>query len=72
MNQREPWELSLEIVSAVCDAWALNRIPQSSNARELVFMSVAAPASTIMGIRGLIHGSSNNKPNATLSPLFTP
>ena len=72
MNQREPWELSIEVVSAVCDAWAVNHIPSKGNARELVFISIAAPASTIMGFRGLIHGTSGNKPNASLSPLFTP
>ena len=72
MNERDPWELSIESVSAVCDAWAIDHSLNNRNAPRLVFMSIAAPASTIMGFRGLIHGSASNKANASLSPLFTP
>ena len=69
MKQPYPWEFNTESVAAVCDAWAID----SGNRRHhrggkgLVLVSLAAPMSTVKGIRGMINGASNKV--ATLIPL---
>lgn len=72
MNQPQPWEINTETVSAVCDAWALdiNRTQRYSRTSALVFVSLAAPATTIKGIRGLLRRS--NPGVASLIPLYAP
>lgn len=69
MTERQPWELSIGSLTAVCDAWALDPKAVHVKAKGLVFLSVAAPSSTIKGIRGLIHGAKSSP--ATIAPLFT-
>lgn len=68
----EPWELQLETVSAICDAWAIDpkhKAPSRSDGA-LVFVSVAAPAATIKGIRGTLNSATPGL--AMLTPLYAP
>ena len=71
MQNIQPWEIGVDSVAAICDAWAIDQkaAPGNRNDRKgLVFVSLAAPASTIKGIRAKIRAT--NRTLAQLTPLF--
>ena len=70
MTNPTPWELSLTSISAICDAWALDRRLSRGYgaAGGLVFLSVSAPPTTLKGIRAALNSTKSD--TASLSPLY--